>query len=354
LKKFLLTFLKIGISVAIIAWLVVAAKNDNAFADLSQQYHDPGFAWGLLAAALVCCGAAVVITLVRWYYLVRALDMQLSLKEAFRLGFLGYLFNLAPLGIVGGDLLKAVMLARQQRNRRAQAFATVIVDRAIGLYMLFVVASIAILLTGFFNHEIAEVRYISWATLIVAAVSSLGIGALFIPSVTREKATRHPGNQGYVGRSLGHLVDALRMYRRNVPVLAYSALVTVAVHGLFAMGIYFITLGIYQGHVQDLTLPAEFIVSPLSAAAGVIPLAMGPMEVVLDFLYANIFGLDKRQGFVVALGYRLVTLLIAMVGVCYYLGARREVAEVMHEAEDEQELDPQLSDETVANFGVRP
>ena len=348
MKKFLLTFLKIGISVAIIAWLVVAAKNDNAFTDLSQQYHDPGFAWGLLAAACVSCGAAVVITLVRWYYLVRALGIGLSLKEAFRLGFLGYLFNLAPMGIVGGDLLKAVMLARQQRNRRAQAFATVIVDRAIGLYMLFVVASIAILLTGFFMHATAEVRSISWATLITTAVSSLGLGALFMPSVARGKAISYLERLRYVGRPLGHLVDALRLYRRNVPVLAASCLMTVGVHGLFALGIYFITLGIYQGHVQDLTLPAEFIVSPLSAAAGVIPLALGPMEVVLDFLYANIFGLDKRQGFVVALGYRLVTLLIAMVGVCYYLGARREVAEVMHEAEEEQELDSELSDETVA------
>jgi len=42
------------------------------------------------------------------------------------------------------------------------------------------------------------------------------------------------------------------------------------------------------------------------------------------------------QGFVVALGYRIATVLIAAVGVCYYLGSRQEVAEVMHEAEAAQ------------------
>ena len=39
------------------------------------------------------------------------------------------------------------------------------------------------------------------------------------------------------------------------------------------------------------------------------------------------------QGLVVALGYRMIGILIAAVGVIYYLASRREVAAVMHEAE---------------------
>ena len=42
------------------------------------------------------------------------------------------------------------------------------------------------------------------------------------------------------------------------------------------------------------------------------------------------------QGLVVALVYRLITLLIAALGVFYYLGNRREMAEVIHEAEHEE------------------
>jgi uncharacterized protein (TIRG00374 family) len=333
-KNLLITLLKIGISAAIIAWLVVAARNDNAFGDLRGQYEDPGFAWGLLAAACLCCGAAVVITIVRWYYLVRALDMQFTLKETFRVGFLGYLFNLAPMGIVGGDLLKAVMLARQQPRRRAQSFATVAVDRVIGLYMLFAVASATILLTGFWRHEMTEIRFVCLATLATTLVATAALAMLFIPGVTNGRLSRWLGGLPRVGHPIEHLIDALRMYRRKPGVLLASAAMSAAVHSLFAVGIYLITRGIYVDNVGGLSLQGEFIVSPLSAATGVIPLVMGPMEAVLDFLYANVFGLDKRQGFVVALGYRLVTVLIAMVGVCYYLSARREVAQVMHEAEE--------------------
>ena len=61
------------------------------------------------------------------------------------------MFNLAPLGVVGGDLVKAVMLGREQRNKQASVVASVIVDRVIGLYVLFVVATAAILATGFWR-----------------------------------------------------------------------------------------------------------------------------------------------------------------------------------------------------------
>ena len=39
----------------------------------------------------------------------------------------------------------------------------------------------------------------------------------------------------------------------------------------------------------------------------------------------------KLEGLVLALAYRLLTVLIAPVGLCYYLGGRREVSEAMHE-----------------------
>ena len=46
--------------------------------------------------------------------------------------------------------------------------------------------------------------------------------------------------------------------------------------------------------------------------------------------------LCKGQGLVVSLVYRLITLLIAGLGVFYYFGNRRELVEVIHEAEEEE------------------
>ena len=111
----------------------------------------------MLAAAWACCTAAVLLTFVRWWYLVIAPGRSpAASRDAIRISFWGYLFNLAPLGIVGGDVVKAVMLGHEHPQHRAKAVASVLFDRVVGLYMLFVVASAAILLTGFWRIDVAK------------------------------------------------------------------------------------------------------------------------------------------------------------------------------------------------------
>ena len=148
LKTLLITSAKIAASVGIIGYLfyklVGTPKGWAAFVMMCQQ--PKGWTW--LVAGFMLSLAAVVITVVRWWYLVRALGIDFSLPASLRIGFLGYFFNFAPTGIAGGDLLKAWMLAREHPGNRAKALASVVVDRIVGLYVLFLVASAGIFLTG--------------------------------------------------------------------------------------------------------------------------------------------------------------------------------------------------------------
>ncbi len=148
-------------------------------------------------------------------------------------------------------------------------------------------------------------------------------------------AIRFVGRIPRVGDPLQKLIEAVRMYRRRPRVLLLSSIMSVGVHSLFAVGLYLIAVGLFRHH---LSLGEHFVVVPVSNVASVIPLPMGPFEAVLDFLYASahVAGVVSGQGLVVALAYRLITGLIAALGVFYYFGNRREMAEVMHEAEDEE------------------
>ena len=111
---------------------------------------------------------------------------------------------------------------------------------------------------------------------------------------------------------------------------------TVGVHSLFTLGVFLIASGLYD---RVPSLGMHFVLSPLSAVTGVLPIPIGPFELVLDWLYLFVPVADGAmkpgQGLVVALGYRIITVLIAAVGICYYLGSRQEVAEVLHEVEEE-------------------
>jgi uncharacterized membrane protein YbhN (UPF0104 family) len=350
LKKILLTLLKIGISAAILGYLVYDAHRNEAFAHLWRQPKQ----WGLLTLALVACSSAVVLTLVRWCYLVRALGLPLRMRDALRIGFLGYLFNLAPMGIVGGDLLKGVMLARHQKGKYPESLASVFVDRFVGLYLLFVVASAAILLTGFWHARGAE--WVCVVTLVVTGIATAGVVAVLLPDRTQGRSTRWIGRIPYVGRPLLEIVDAVQMYRQRLPVLGAAALMSVGVHSLFTLGVFLIASGLYD---RVPALGMHFVLSPLSAAAGILPLPMGPFEFVLDrlYLYAPVVGggaMTPGQGLVIALGYRIITVLIAAVGICYYLASRAEVAEVLHEAELEAELESEHHETAHALAGESP
>ena len=337
MKKLIIALIKIAISASIIGWLVwdayntTSADGENIFEKLAHQQKR----WSVLVAAWCFCATAVMLTVIRWWYLVRALELPFRFKDAMRIGYLGYMFNLAPLGIIGGDLLKAMMLAHEYKKSRATAIASVIVDRLIGLYMLFVVASVAILLTGFWKMPNEDIRWICYLTFIFTAVGFVGICVLLTPGVTDGRGTRALDRVPKAGHVLHNLIDAVRMYRRKLHVLGFASLMTVGVHCSFATGIYLIARGLYT----DIpSLADHMVLSPLSASTGVIPLPMGPFEAVLEFLYRQVDQPEYR-GLIVALGYRVICVIIAMIGVCYYLSARREVAEVMHEVEQEEEAE---------------
>ena len=83
MKKHVVNFLKIAIPIAIIAWLL-----SNVPPDQIEQLRSRPKDWGRLGAAFAIAFTAVCITFVRWFLLVRTIDMPFRLRDAFRLGFL--------------------------------------------------------------------------------------------------------------------------------------------------------------------------------------------------------------------------------------------------------------------------
>jgi glycosyltransferase 2 family protein len=335
MKKLIVTLLKFGISFGLIAYLIWNATHSSDKADVFDILRNQPKNWWMFAGAWIFCTVAVLLTFVRWWYLVRAIGIPCRFADAFRISFWGYLFNLAPLGIVGGDLVKAVMLAHEHRAYRAKAVASVLFDRVVGLYLLFVVASAAILFTGIWRIDVAKIVWICHATLIITLLGAVGIALMYVPGVLDGPLSRAMGRLPRVGPIITSLIEALGLYRYKPVVLIVSSLMSIGVHCLFSIGIYLIARGLPG---DALSLGMHFVVWPLSAAVGVLPLPFGPTEGVLDYLYTEVgVTIPHGQGLVVALCYRLITVLIAFLGVGYYFRNRREVSEAIHENEQDSQ-----------------
>jgi len=359
MTKLLIILAKITASLAIIGYLfyklIGTPEGLDAFVEMLKRYKY--WDWRLLIGGFVVLLMAVMITIVRWWYLVRALAIDFSLPAAVRIGFLGYFFNFAPTGIAGGDLLKAWMLAREKPGNQAKALASVVVDRIIGLYVLFLVAAAGIFLTGFWNIANTTVHRLCSAVLVVTLVSTVGIVLILLPGFLEGPLMRGLTRIPKIGHAIESLLDAVRIYRSKRLVLALTSLMTVPVHGFLTLSLFLLATGLKFDQVP----PRDyFAIYPISGIAQTIPLPAGPAETGIVYFYQTAWlrlpeiqaeinsGTDAgklkrtkdqeeaagRQGLILALVYRLSTILIVPIGAAYYfLGGRSEVTEVLHEAE---------------------
>ena len=108
------------------------------------------------------------------------------------------------------------------------------------------------------------------------------------------------------------------MYRQRMGVLILAGGMSMFVHSLITVGFYLIARGL-PGNSPSLA--EHFLIVPLAMVTGALPLplnGLGALEYVVEFLYqhlATALVVSEGQGFIVSLGYRIITVVIALVGV---------------------------------------
>ncbi len=292
----------------------------QTFVEVLRGHKD----WGLLALGFLTLFTAVLITFVRWRYLVLALGVDFSMLETLRVSFLGYMFNFLPTGIAGGDLLKAIMLGKEKPGNGAKALASVIVDRIVGLYVLFLVAAVGVFATGFWSIDDPFAHGLCILVLALTGGSTAGIALVLIPGFLESPFVQAFTRIPKAGRAIGSLLDAIVIYRSRRLVLFWTCAMTVPVHVLLTLSLWILALGL---GFRAVPMKDYFTIYPIGGIAQTIPINMGPTEGAIIFLYktaclqvgaATGSGDPQQQGLILALVYRLTTLLITPIGAAYY------------------------------------
>jgi len=315
-RKALAGLVKISLSLGIIVYMVVRATQDQAFTRLVECPKN----WPLLGLATVMLALGVALLNVRWCILARALELPVSQREAMRVGFLGFLFNFLPLGVVAGDVLKIVVLGRRLgEGTGPRVTASVAVDRLLGLFLLFFSGSLAILVTGFWRLS-DRAHAIAIVTIIPTLVGAGLIAVLCVPAITGHRSRTLLQRIPSAGALLVELADSLNMYRRNRGVLVLASAISLASITASIAGFHCIALGLYD-HVPS--FGQHFVAGTVAGTTGAIPLSFGPFEAVYELIYVAM-GMPVNQGFIMALAWRIMTLVIAVGGVGYFFIDRRD------------------------------
>jgi uncharacterized protein (TIRG00374 family) len=350
-KQILSTFLKLAASAVMLGYLGWSAYHDPEFGLLISGPKD----WLVLFWALPICLAAVTLTILRWHLLVRTLGIELPMRDALRAGFLAYLVTLLPLGVVGGDSLKAVMLIHRQPKRKTEAIATVVVDRAIGLFALLLLAAVASLFVR--AEQLARLDEVDRATILTicavvrlaAVIATAGLIVMLLPGVTKSRLWDRLEHTPAIGGILHKLVGAMRTYRKRLDVLLLAIGASICIHLLYISAVVVMTLGIGIAPEYQPPISSTSVIVPVSMIAGALPIGVYEVCITLMFRAVTPAGAPENMGLLIALGYRLIQILIASIGLVYWLTSRSEVRELIHEAEEQPPEDLPLDEPAAAS-----
>ncbi|MSR47843.1 MAG: flippase-like domain-containing protein [Planctomycetes bacterium] len=242
----------------------------------------------------------------RWQVLLRAVGVEARFWRVQKLGFLGLFFsNIIP-GMTGGDLVKAIMVARDHPEQKPAAVLSVIVDRAIGLLGLAVVASVALA----FQHG----RFPETELKLNVILGAIVLGACVVMSRRLRRAIRLDKLLAALpfAEILKKLDRAALLYREAGWQVVYSVIVSFAVHAMILLAFTVLggALGVRLG-VLD-----YFSLVPLALIAQSLPLTPGGVGVgeAMFIYFLAPAGVARAAALALAVSYRFVQLVVSLIG----------------------------------------
>lgn len=329
-KSLAIGFLKYVVGFGLLAWVISKYWADNpetGAPGLRTLLGGPiDYTW--LAAAAVLMALAISLQLLRWYFLVRALDLPFSLYNAFRLGMVGMFYNTCLPGSVGGDLVKAYFIAKAHPERKTRAVATVIADRGMGLFGLILFAAVVGSAAWALGDPIigGSANLQLMVEVMAAAAGAAVVGFLLIGLLPERRVHRFAGRLRAVpkvGVSLAELWYAVVMYRRRLGWVLLGVGVTALSHVCLVTSFHCASRLFPPANptTELATFPEHAVIGPIGFTLQAIPISPGGIgvgEAAFGELY-KLCGRPETRGIIARLSLRIAEWMLGLLGYLVYL-----------------------------------
>lgn len=297
----LLRWLGTAAGIAYIATLIDLDDVQEAFATISA---------GAWLAAIALVGINVVIGAARWRAVLSAYGAltRPDLWRATKLYFISFFYNNYLPGAVAGDVVRGVITRDVFGERGATAgLAVVLVERALGLFGVFLLLAIGLLGAG---DALDTGSLWIWSTLGIVGSFALVLALPFARRLAR------------------FLPGALRTIAERVPALSSTsafvgaALLSVLTQVCIALAGY-VLLHAIEPRVD---LGASLLIVPLAAATTFLPITVGgagAREAVYVTLGASLFQMTRADALAASLALWLAHLINGAIGGVVQLTSRR-------------------------------
>ncbi|HEY90067.1 MAG TPA: flippase-like domain-containing protein [Thermoflexia bacterium] len=308
--KIPVTLLKVVVSLGLLGYLLCFQIDLAQFWAVVRQAR-----WGYLLAATLLMVAGTALRAVRWQVLLRALEIEVPLRRLVYLYFVGSFFNIFLPSGLGGDAVKMAELA-QSTDRAPEAIGTTLVDRATGLWVLFLLALLALPFSG-------DLLPAGWLPLIaVSAVGGVLGGWLVLASPLVPWLGAHVRLPGQ---------EKMERFYRSISQLGYPALGRACLVSL-VFDLLLIAFNVLVALSFDLRLPLTvfLLFTPLISFSLALPISIGGLG-VREQTYILLFsavGVSEVTAIALSLANYAITNLVvgALGGIIYLIFNTQELA----------------------------
>jgi uncharacterized protein (TIRG00374 family) len=368
-RSILITLCKYGLAFGLLAF-VIWQNWGNSAPRPEAPNGDPGLRqilqtgtvhWEPVVIVVSIVTVSLLLSFYRWYLLVRAQDLPFTKTNAVRLGLLGYFWSTLFPGSVGGDAVKAYYLCREQ-SRRTVAVATVLMDRAIGMWALFWFVAI---LGGCFwlagdpgltSNQNLQIIVLSSIGLVIFT-SLLWIGLALLPEQRCETFAGRLSRLPKVGGVASEMWRAVLMYRTKQGCIVTTMLLALIGHVGWVLAFYYSAqVFMLPGQAANIpTLAEHYVIVPVGMIfQAVIPLpgGIGAGEFGFRALYSAVGGDSMApNGVVASLVQRLINWVMAFLGYIVYLWMPLPAAT---ESKGNEPVEEEAAPQTIAAFAPAP
>lgn len=308
--------LKVLFAVGLIYWMISSDKiNFSAF---SAVFHPLPFILCIVLVAL-----STTLATERWRVLARGQGLALRFYTAIRLSLIGLFFNFAMPGGVGGDVVKAYYVTRENPERKVDSALNVLIDRVVGLYAMILMAAVAMFLDFEKVMALAQLRFLFFLTLILAFVSSLFFALAFSSRVRGQDVIWSKLKSFRLGQIFMKIYDSVHVYGQQKTLFVKALLYSWASQGCTVL-----LMAVVGGALStfDIPLSAYFFVCPLGMMITAIPISpagVGVGQAAFYYLFNLYLGTSTDLGPNVMTIFQIFQFGFGLIGAGFYLRMKR-------------------------------
>ena len=307
MKKKLTSLVRILISFGLLGLLFWVMRDD--ITDIWQTISGSNPMYLIVAAGFILINVIMLSWRLKVIFLGE--NLNLTMKEALQLTVIGYFFNNFMPTAVGGDIVKA-HYASKHNNESIRSYASVLMDRFIGLYTFMVVAAIALIVDRGRFH-LKEVKIVVFLLLLVGLA-----GFVMVTNRRVAKWMEHflmKIKMFRLGERLMGIYNVVHDYRnrKDVAIKAFSISIVAQCIYFIVVYLFFLSLG------TDVRIGNIFLIMPVVTFVSMVPSVggLGVREGAIVALFAPITG--KEIAFAASLLLLFGLLFISLMGGIVYL-----------------------------------